>query len=108
MTNPFRNIFKRPANAGGKEANMAEQDPAAAGGDNPITLDELRGMIAEIVQPLSQKVASLADNQKVIADTLAQQPGGDRAAKDQAAASAKSLTAADVVKLLDERDQKQQ
>lgn len=93
----------------GDNANAATT-PAGSGG---LTMEQVNAAIGAAVKaaldPITSGLGELAKNQKVIADTLAaDKAAAEAAAKAAPADEAKALTAADVAKLLDERDAKRQ
>lgn len=70
--------------------------------------EEVGKQFKSVLDGLSGQVAELSKNQKVLADTFAAEKEALKAASKTTDTAAKSLTADDVLKLLDERDSKRQ
>lgn len=108
--NVVQSIFKRPAKAGGKEANMADNTttpPAGGTASGGLSKEDVQAIVAEAVaerlKPVAETLTALSENQKVIADTLAKlPPAGEGAggAKKKDAEEPKPPTADEIKKLV--------
>jgi hypothetical protein len=95
------------------EANANATPPATSGGLTEQRVNEMLAAaikpLSEALTPLGETIKSLADNQKVLADTMAKLPPATTAKNEgEGAGAEKPLTAADVAKLLDDRDKARQ
>jgi hypothetical protein len=106
MFERLKKLIQRPADAGGKESAMAEQNPnatppASSGGITQEQLNKaVETAVAAAIKPFAEAQVEIGKNHKILADTIAALPAVSGKKDEKKADEPKPLTAEDVSKIV--------